>query len=74
MNLTIHRGSKKIGGNCVEIKSQSKRLLVDLGLRLNAENDPKQFLPKIPGLDGVVHPYSASDMAHIWLMLSIQDI
>lgn len=52
MKLTIHRGSKEIGGSCVEVESQGKRLLIDLGLPLDAEGDPKQFLPKVAGLDG----------------------
>lgn len=52
MNLTIHRGSKEIGGSCVEVESQGKRLLIDLGLPLDAEGDPRQFLPKMSGLDG----------------------
>lgn len=52
MNLTIHRGSKEIGGSCVELESLGQRLLIDLGLPLDAEGDPKQFLPKVAGLDG----------------------
>jgi len=52
MNLTIHRGSKEIGGSCVEVESQGKRLLIDFGLPLDAEGDPKQFLPNVSGLDG----------------------
>jgi ribonuclease J len=52
MNLTIHRGSKEIGGSCVEVESQGKRLLIDLGLPLDADGDPRQFLPKVSGLDG----------------------
>ena len=52
MNLTIHRGSKEIGGSCVEVESQGQRLLIDLGLPLDAEGDPRQFLPKVSGLNG----------------------
>jgi ribonuclease J len=52
MNLVIHRGSNQIGGSCVEVESQGKRLLIDLGLPLDAEGDPRQFLPKVSGLDG----------------------
>lgn len=52
MNLTIHRGCKEIGGTCVELESQEKRLLIDFGLPLNAEGDPAQYLPDIAGLDG----------------------
>jgi ribonuclease J len=52
LKLCIHRGSKEIGGSCVELSSQGKRLIIDLGLPLDAEQDHKQYLPDIPGLDG----------------------
>jgi ribonuclease J len=52
MNLVIHRGSNQIGGSCVEVESQGGRLLIDLGLPLDAEGDPRQFLPAVSGLDG----------------------
>jgi hypothetical protein len=32
MRVCIHRGSKEIGGSCVEVISGGKRLLIDLGL------------------------------------------
>jgi ribonuclease J len=34
MKLTIHRGSKEIGGSCVELRSGGSRILIDLGLPL----------------------------------------
>ena len=37
MQVCIHRGSKQIGGSCVEVESQGQRLLIDLGLPLDAE-------------------------------------
>ncbi len=52
MDICIHRGSKEIGGSCVELTSHGKRLIIDLGLPLDANGDPKQYLPDIPGLDG----------------------
>jgi len=52
MRVCIHRGSKQIGGSCVEIESLGQRLLVDLGLPLDAENNSAQYLPDISGLDG----------------------
>lgn len=52
MQVCIHRGTKEIGGSCVEVSSQGKRIILDLGLPLDAkENDPK-YLPNISGLDG----------------------
>lgn len=34
MNITIHRGTKEIGGSCVEIWTESTRIVVDLGMPL----------------------------------------
>ncbi len=52
MRVCIHRGSKQIGGSCVEIESHGQRLLIDLGLPLDAEENEPKYLPKIKGLDG----------------------
>jgi ribonuclease J len=50
MNLCIHRGAKEIGGSCVEIEANGQRLLLDLGLPLDAELDETP-LPDVPGLE-----------------------
>ncbi len=42
MRICIHRGTKEIGGTCVEIESQGKRLVLDVGLPLDAP-DPDTF-------------------------------
>lgn len=34
MQITIHRGTKEIGGSCVEISTESTRLIIDVGLPL----------------------------------------
>ena len=52
MRVCIHRGSKQIGGSCVEVESSGQRLLLDFGLPLDAEDSSIQYLPKIVGLDG----------------------
>ncbi|MEI7902963.1 MAG: MBL fold metallo-hydrolase [bacterium] len=46
MNLTIHRGTKQIGGSCVEVRSGDDRILLDLGLPLTAPGDDG---PKVAG-------------------------
>lgn len=51
MRACIHRGSKQIGGSCVEVESGGQRLIVDLGLPLDAEGDGTQYLPQIQGLN-----------------------
>jgi len=49
MQACIHRGTQEIGGTCIELQSQGKRLVLDVGLPLNAV-DPKNFpLPPVPG-------------------------
>jgi len=34
MHLIIHRGTKEIGGSCVELKSKNTRILIDFGMPL----------------------------------------
>lgn len=52
MRACIHRGAKEIGGSCVEIISYSQRIILDLGLPLDAERNDIKYLPNISGLDG----------------------
>lgn len=53
MRVCIHRGSHQIGGSCVEVEQDGLRLLLDLGLPLDAEhNDSIHIPPSIAGLDG----------------------
>ena len=52
MRVCIHRGSKEIGGSCVEIEDCGQRLLVDIGLPLDAEGESAKYLPQINGLAG----------------------
>jgi ribonuclease J len=50
MKIVIHRGSKQVGGTCVEIEQDGKRLLIDLGLPLDADIDDTP-LPGPVGID-----------------------
>ena len=50
MRICIHRGAHEIGGSCVELEAQGKRLLLDLGLPLEAEENSPELLPDVPGL------------------------
>lgn len=34
MELTVHRGTREVGGSCVEVKSGATRLILDVGLPL----------------------------------------
>lgn len=38
MKLTFHRGTKEIGGTCIELQSRTSKLLIDFGLPLVDEN------------------------------------
>ncbi len=52
MRACIHRGSHQIGGSCVELEQDGKRLLLDLGLPLDAKVNDRDYLPGAVGLDG----------------------
>ena len=63
MKLTIHRGTHEIGGTCIELQSNSSRILIDFGLPLVDENrEPfdsdriKNKLKKELIKSGVLHP------------------
>ena len=50
MRLRIHRGTKEIGGTCIEIEAQGKRIALDVGLPLDAPDEgQEELLPKVPG-------------------------
>ncbi len=42
MQLTIHRGTKEIGGSCVEIGTELTRIIIDVGLPL-VDQDREPF-------------------------------
>jgi glyoxylase-like metal-dependent hydrolase (beta-lactamase superfamily II) len=50
MRVCIHRGTKQIGGTCVEIEASGSRIIVDLGLPLDAVEVDPALIPQIPGL------------------------
>ena len=50
MRLCIHRGSSQIGGSCIEVEAEGVRLLLDLGLPLDAGEADPRLLPDIKGL------------------------
>ncbi|KRR23596.1 MBL fold metallo-hydrolase [Bradyrhizobium retamae] len=52
MRIRIHRGTREIGGTCIELESAGSRILLDLGLPLNATDLASTLLPEVDGLDG----------------------
>lgn len=57
MRITIHRGSKEIGGTCIELATLQTKLLLDLGAPLSENR--KEFDPKQLRADAVLvsHPH-----------------
>jgi len=50
MRVCIHRGTKQIGGTCVEVEASGSRIVVDLGLPLDAVEADPALVPQISGL------------------------
>ncbi len=50
MRVCIHRGTKEIGGNCIELECAGRHILLDLGMPLTAANPDEVELPDIRGL------------------------
>lgn len=51
MDLTIHRGTKEIGGTCIELVSGGFRLLLDFGMPLVSEDGEEFYMPRNRNLD-----------------------
>ena len=41
MRVRIHRGTKEVGGNCIELASDGKTVLLDMGMPLTAPDPAK---------------------------------
>lgn len=50
MRARIHRGAHEIGGSCVEIEHDGKRIVLDVGRPLDSGLDTEPPLPAVPGL------------------------
>ncbi len=48
MRICIHRGTQEIGGTCVEIEAQGQRLVLEVGMPLDAP-EAETLLPPVPG-------------------------
>lgn len=49
LRAQIHRGAAQVGGTCIELEAGGQRLLLDLGMPLDAE-EGELPLPDVPGL------------------------
>lgn len=52
MRVRIHRGTKEIGGTCIELAASGARILLDLGLPLDGDPENTTTHPAIDGLNG----------------------
>lgn len=50
MKVCIHRGAHEIGGNCVEVEHDGRRVVLDLGWPLAVDPDAQLDLPDVAGL------------------------
>ena len=52
MRIRIHRGTKEIGGTCIELAAEGGRILLDLGLPLDGDANEASVHLSIDGLAG----------------------
>jgi ribonuclease J len=64
MRICIHRGTKEIGGTCVEIESQDKRLVLDVGLPLDTPDPDSIDLHPVKGFDAPDHSLLGVVISH----------
>jgi len=72
MEIKIHRGENQIGGNIIEIASETTKIILDAGLELNGKPGEHFDLPglfKYKGYDGVFLSHYHSD--HIGLAYEV---
>lgn len=47
MKVRIHRGTKQIGGTCVELAHEGRRIVLDFGLPLDGDAADKSLVPQL---------------------------
>ena len=62
LRLTVHRGSRQIGGSCIEVATDRTRLLIDAGAPL--DDSTPHNLPPIPGVSLSGQPPDALLLSH----------
>jgi len=51
LRACIHRGAHQIGGTCIELECHDKRLVLDVGIPLDADAPSTVEMPAVPGLN-----------------------
>lgn len=65
MRVCVHRGTKEVGGNCIEVEASGKSLLLDLGMPLSVLDPAKIMPPPVPGLvDGTGSDFLGIVISH----------
>jgi ribonuclease J len=67
MQVTIHKGSHEIGGNCIQVSSRKTTILLDVGLPLSADSKPVDVSGLAVDAVLVSHPHRD----HFGLMASL---
>lgn len=62
--VRIHRGTRQIGGTCIELEANGQRILLDLGLPLDADGVSDDLLPNVEGLRGEDPSLNAVIISH----------
>ena len=50
MSVRIHRGAREIGGTCIEVASDGRRIVLDAGMPLTTTPPANALLPDVPGM------------------------
>ena len=69
MNLTIHRGTREIGGSCVELEQDGRRIILDAGMPLFGPKDKSKGLDK-----ALVDGKTAEDLLASGVLPSVPDL
>jgi len=64
VHLTIHRSAEEIGGNCIELRTGSDRLLLDMGRPLSSESAESSDEALIPKTLDLERPVSGLIVSH----------
>jgi len=51
LRVCIHRGARQIGGTCIELECLGKRLVLDVGVPLDADDPATVEMPDVAGLN-----------------------
>lgn len=57
MNITIYRGSREIGGTCIELASKNSTILLDMGLPLQKDSEAINLDALKPDAIIISHPH-----------------